>query len=541
MSRRPTSNRLSTKSRISATFIFLSSTVALCGVQPAAAAQSDTLVIARAMDVNALDPARAFCDTCQIVLAALYDTVVGLAADNKTITPKLATSWEINDSQTEFTFHLNTAAVFADGSKVEASDVKWSWERLKNIKGNPSFFMDGVESIEAPDASTIKVKLSAPNAEFLNKLTAGYAAVINSNEATAAGATAGADADKSDKAETWFLTHSAGSGPYKLADYKPEDEVRMVRNDAYWGDKPFFTEAVIRQAKDSVAQSQMLESGSADIAMQVDFDTAGAMNSADVKTEIVPSYNFLYIGLSAGAKSNKVPLTPDVRKAISLAIDYDAMIDFTVAGQGKKQSSPLPNGFPGTAGLPERARDLEAAKQLLATAGVADGFEIEAVYPNDNVYGVDINLMMQKVQQDLAEVGIKVDLKPATYPVWRDQLGGDGIPMTAVYYAPDYYGSGQYADYFAMMPGSSWAKRAGALNDASLINATEAPLLKKALASSGADQDKVFNELAVEMMKDNVIIPLVSPNLVLAYRSDIEGMRYSACCNLPISELSRKK
>jgi peptide/nickel transport system substrate-binding protein len=92
-----------------------------------------------------------------------------------------------------------------------------------------------------------------------------------------------------------------------------------------------------------------------------------------------------------------------------------------------------------------------------------------------------------------------------------------------------------------MMPGSSWAKRAGELKDTSIINATEAPLLKKALASSGADQDKVFNELAVEMMKDNVIIPLVSPNLVLAYRSDIEGMRYSACCNLPISELSRKK
>jgi peptide/nickel transport system substrate-binding protein len=224
-----------------------------------------------------------------------------------------------------------------------------------------------------------------------------------------------------------------------------------------------------------------------------------------------------------------------------LAVDYEGVIEFTVGGQGMKQSTAIPNGFPGTEGLPERKRDLDEAKALLAKAGVADGFEMEAVYPNDNIYGVDLNVMMQKVQQDLSEVGIKVTLKPSTYPVWRDQINGDGIPLTAVYYAPDYYGTGQYANYFAMMPGTSWSKRAGAANDPSVINPKEADLLAKALAAPASEQDKIYHELALEMMSDNIIIPLVSPNLVLAYRTDIEGVRYSACCNLPLAEISRKK
>ncbi len=505
------------------------------------AADTDTLVIARSMDVNALDPARAFCDTCQIYLTSVYDTLVTLGKDNKSVEPRLAKSWEINADQTIFTFFLDTKAVFSDGSPVEAQDVKWSLERLKNIQGSPSFFMDGVKSVEAKDAATIVVTLDASNGEFLNKLTAGFTGIVNKDVATANGATADADAASADKAENWFLANSAGSGPFKLTSYRPDDELRLARNDAYWGVAPAFSEVVFRQSQDAVSQAQMLESGDADIAMQIDFDTAGSLGTDEVKTEVIPSYNFLYIAIGAGAKSAPIPMTPDIREAIAAAIDYEGVIEFTVGGQGAKQSSPIPNGFPGTAGLPERKRDLDKAKTLLAKAGVADGFEIEAVYPNDNIYGVDINLMMQKVQQDLAEVGIKVQLKPSTYPVWRDQINGDGIPLTAVYYAPDYYGSGQYANYFAMMPGTSWSKRAGAANDPSVINPKEAELLAKALAAPAAEQEGIYHDLGLEMMKDNIIIPMVSPNLVLAYRGDIEGVRYSACCNLPLADISRKK
>ncbi len=184
--------------------------------------------------------------------------------------------------------------------------------------------------------------------------------------------------------------------------------------------------------------------------------------------------------------------------------------------------------------------DVDKAKALLAEGGVADGFALDAIYPNVNVYGVDFSTMMQKVQQDLAKVGIEVTLQPVTFSVWRDHVSGDGIPLTAVYYAPDYFGSGQYAQYFAMTGDTSWSKRAGTERDPSIINPNEADLLAKALASGGAEQVDLYHQLGQQMIDDRIIFPVASPKLVLAHRSDIEGVRYSACCNLPLAEISRK-
>src|SRR6478752_10147218 len=76
------------------------------------------LVIARSMDVNSLDPQRAYCDTCQIFMTAVYETLIGLGSDNKTLVPRLATKWSANADLTEYTFNLDPKAKFADGTPV---------------------------------------------------------------------------------------------------------------------------------------------------------------------------------------------------------------------------------------------------------------------------------------------------------------------------------------------------------------------------------------------------------------------------------------
>jgi peptide/nickel transport system substrate-binding protein len=503
-------------------------------------AAQDTLVVGRSMDVNSLDPSRAFCDTCQIYLTAVYEPLITLGADNQTLEPKLATSWENNADFTEFTFNLNPDAVFSDGSPVEASDVVWTFERLRNVKGSPSFLMDGTKSIEAIDTHTVKVTVDAPNSEFLNKVSAPYTGIINAEAAMAGGAIGDETAATADTAEGWFLENSVGSGPFVLSRYAPEDELRLARNESYYGAAPAFAEIVITQIQDSVAQAQALETGSVDIAMQIDADTAGAINTPDITTNIVPSFNFVYFAFMPGSEAMKDKLTPKVREALALAVDYDGMIEFTVGGNGAKIAAPIPNGFPGTANLVPRVQDLEKSKAMLAEAGVGDGFQMQAVYPNDNVYGVDLNIMMQKLQQDFAQVGVEVVLKPVTYPVWREDMANGTADLTAVYYAPDYYGSGQYAAYFGMSPGSPWVVRAGYNSPETVINEREAGIYAEALAASGDAAAAKYEELAKEMMGNNIIIPVVSPNLVLAYRSDITGVRYSACCNLPLAEIARK-
>ena len=314
-------------------------------------ADSKPLVIARDMDLNSLDPSRAYCDTCQIYMNAVYETLLTIAPDNHTLTPVLAQSWESNADQTQFTFHLDPKAVFSDGSPVEAKDVKWTFERLANMKASASYFMDGVKSIEAPDAHTVVITMAAPNSEFIGIMAAPNTGIINSKAAIAQGALANADAATKDPSEPWFLANSAGSGPYMLDSYKPNDELRLKVNDKYWRAKPAIDAVVLRQVKESVAQAQMLENGGADIAMQVDPDTAKTINSPDVTVSMAPSYNFLYFAVSPGAKDAPVQLTKEVRQAMGYAVDYQGAIDLTLSGNGKLQASPIPNGFPGAAGL----------------------------------------------------------------------------------------------------------------------------------------------------------------------------------------------
>ncbi len=502
-----------------------------------AADESRPVVIARDMDFNSLDPARAFCDTCQIYLSSVYDRLVDLSPDNTSIVPMIAKEWSANADATVITFKLDPAAKFSDGSQVEAKDVKWTLERLKNIKGGIAYILDNVKSIETPDAGTVVVTLTAPNSEFVGSLTAPYAGIVNSDVVAQHGGDAGADAATKDTAEQWLLANSAGAGAYVLESYSPSHELRLKRNDKYWGKKPAVGQFIFLQSKDAVSQTQLLESGSADIAMQVDPTTAKNITNENVVVETRPSFNMVYVAISPGAKNLPHPLDAKIREAIATAIDYDGIIDLTVDGKAIRLPAPIPNGFPG-GGVGEPIKyDVEKAKALMKEAGAADGFTLNATYPNVNQYGVDYTLMMQKIQQDLAEINIKLELAPVEFSVWREKVNGDGIPVTAVFFAPDYYGSSQYAQYFAMMDGTVWYKRAGGKNDPTLANPETAKLLADALAAPAGKSGELFGKLGGIMASEHVILPILSPDAVFVSRKGVSGLRFSACCNVVLSDI----
>ena len=206
----------------------------------------------------------------------------------------------------------------------------------------------------------------------------------------------------------------------------------------------------------------------------------------------------------------------------------------TVGGAGRPQPSPIPNGFLGTEGLAAPTQDVEQAKQILADAGVTS-LDLDATFPSLNVYGVDFSTAMQKVQSDLADVGINLELNPLEIAVWVDKISTDGIPVTALYFAPDHTDPSQYVQYFSLIEGSqwqTWTRLPGSTEQADM------------LAQAFGEQDltargEIYQELANSMIADGVIIPLVNPDLFLASRSDITGMHYSACCNLDLSRLGR--
>ncbi|MGB3389137.1 MAG: ABC transporter substrate-binding protein [Pseudaminobacter sp.] len=502
-------------------------------------ANAKTLVIARDMDINSLDITRSWCDTCMIYNAAVYDTLLALDADNKLV-PVVAESWEASDDQTTFTFKLNPKAVFADGSKIEAKDVKWSWERLKNIKGSPSGLTETIAAVEAPDEATVVVKTTQPNSEILNILAASYFGVVNSDVAQSEGkATAAEDAAQTDQAEAWFLANSAGSGPFVLDSYQPGSELRLKRNENYWREPAKVDEVVMRQVGDAVAQAQLLQSGQADVAMNIDPETAKTLTGPNVKTESAPSNNFVYLTISPGAVANPVPMTPDIREAISISVDREALIEFTLGeGNGRLISVPFPLDFPGGSGHSIPEYNPEKAKEILAKAGHADGFTLDAIYPNLNVYGVDFTLAMQKIQQDLDKVNIKLKLQPVEFPNWRELATKDHIPISFVFFAPDYYGTSQYVGYFGLAPDSPWAARGGAERDPSFLLPESKTMLAEALKSSPEQAEKIYFDIGEKIKAQNVLIPMISPNTILAYGSKVHGVRNSPSSNVPLYEIS---
>lgn len=492
------------------------------------------LVVARAMDLTTLDPERGYCDTCQVIYTALYERLVVIdPKDAKTVLPGLAETWEANGDNTVFTFHLDTDAVFSDGSAVEAADVKWSFERLVNLQGSASFLLAGLASIDTPDAETVVMNFSAPNSALLAIVAAPYLGIVNSEVAMENGASAEEDAASADTAEEWFLKNSAGSGPYVLTGYSSGESVELEANPEYWGDAPVFDTVTMKEVTDSSSQLQQLQQGDVDVAMQISPDALDQLKGNDaVKTEVVDSFNFTYIALLPAAPGGEPLKDVKVRDAIRMALDYDGMIDTLVAGYGKTQGSPIPNGFEGSEDVELPKFDLDGAKALMEEAGYADGFTLSATYPKLVAYGVDLDLQMQAVQQDLAEIGVTLELTPVDFSQWIDVISGDGTPMTSVYFAPDHTDSSQYVQYFGNIAAggfvNSWTGS---------VSQEQTDLLAQALAQSGDERVATYQELAQQMHDDAFVLPIVNPQLILAYASDVTGVEYSPCCNLEISKL----
>lgn len=511
--------------------------LAACSATPATTSGSDSgeIILGRSMDVSTLDPERALCDSCQIYNGAVYDTLLAATTADGDLEPLLAQSWEANDDNTQFTFDLDPDAVFSDGSPVEAKDVVWSFERLKNLQGDPSYFMAGVKTVTAKDKETVVVTTDSPNSAFFNVVTAGYTGIINSDVAAENGATSDEDAATTDTSEQWFLENSAGAGQYVLDSYEEGSQLVLTANENYWGeDKPNFEKVVIKDVADSATQLQQLQQGDIDVAMQLSFDNLDQIESdSAITSQVVSTYNYVYLGISPGAPDAPAALKDErVRQALRESIDYDAVIDATVAGQGSKQASAIPNGFEGSDGLELPEYDPDDAKKLLAEAGASD-LSLEATYPTFTIYGVDFSTMFQAIQQSMKEVGIDLTLNPVDYTTWSTPFAAGELPLTAVYFAPDHPDTVQYFQYFSLAADSSWLGYSGMSE-----NTEETKEVAKALTQTGEARTKTYNELGQDMIDDAIILPVVNPQVILASGSNVEGNNYHVTRNIDLRQLS---
>ena len=417
-----------------------------------AAQDEKVLVVGLSEDYNGLDVQRAYEPGGSLIHKSVYDTLVTFPADSVSeVIPNLASEWAISDDGLVYTFTLRDDVVFSNGDPLTAGDVVFSFNRMKNLQDNPAFLADGIVSVEAPDDLTVVLTLSQPDPAILAKLVFDAFSVVNAEVVQAAGGTDAADAAETDTAELWFNDNSAGTGPYMLDSYEPGVQTILVRNPNYWADAPYFDRIIIQNMPEAATQKLALEAGDIDIAMDVTADQVPSLESNDAITVFsTQSDTLIFLLMNEDPEVGGDVSNATVQLAIRYALDYDGLKLLGGLGTGTPAAM-VPIGFGGALDPSDGlTRDVDQARALLADAGYPDGFSVDLRYPDFNYIGTQFSLVAQKVQADLAEAGITVNLVPEELQVSLDayRAGQHGFGLWL--WNPDYYDT---LDYVEFLPG----------------------------------------------------------------------------------------
>ena len=386
---------------------------------------SDALVIAANTEVFiSLDPAICYEYFPGITLNALYENLVGFKNINETlvIEPELAKSWQISDDGMTYTFKLKDNAVFADGTKVLAEDVAWSYKRYLKL-GSPSVWLleniginkDNMDKkIIEIDSKTLSMTFDKPYAEniILGILSNSWGSVINKDFALQ-------HEKDGDMGNDWLTDHSAGSGQYVLDVWERNTMITMSANKNYYGKKPNLSKIMFRDVPEPSNQRLLLEKGDVDVAWDLDPTMLKEVDKADnVKVVTTPGHSNEYLAMNASWG----PLQdPKVRLAIKYAINYDDIVNIIMAGYALKVQGFVPKGYFGYVDENPFSQNIEKAKQLLAEAGYPDGFEVELLTNNSQTR----QDKAAKVQSDLKKIGINAEIvimqASQMYPKYRAQ------------------------------------------------------------------------------------------------------------------------
>ncbi|MGW7294821.1 ABC transporter substrate-binding protein [Streptomyces xiamenensis] len=394
-----------------------------------------TLKYAFANPIDCVDPRQRPQLTTRNVGRQLGDQLTEQDPETKEIKPWLATSWEISDDVSAFTFHLREDVTFSDGEPFDAEAVKANFDAVVDLGARApqgSSFIAGYQGSTVLDEYTVRVDFDGPNAQFLQ-------ATATASFAQLSPASLG-----NDPADL-CLGDFAASGPFTLGSFTPEKSVELLKREDYAWASPiaanqgaaYVDKIVLEVIPEGGVRYGSITSDQIDLADGIPFT-----NQAELTN--LPGYG-LVTGASPGIAIPYIPLAsspklqdPDIRRALSLAIDRQAIVDAIFQGTQQPASGVLTAATPGYTDQSQDIRhDPEAAVALLEGAGYdtvgddgirrnADGDKLSLTITYQSG-SPDAEAQHQLVQQEWKEIGVELVLDPvATLPdVPIDEFPGD--------------------------------------------------------------------------------------------------------------------
>lgn len=379
-------------------------------------AQAQELTLALSTPITSLDPHYHNLSPNNAIARHYFDALVN-TDEFQNLIPGLAVSWR-TVNETTWEFKLRKGVKWHDGTAFTAEDVLATFKRAPNVPNSPASFASFVRPIieaTAVDSHTLIFKTAKPHPLLAIEL----ASVLIIPKAIAE--TAKTEDFNSGKA-------MIGTGPFKFLEYKSGDRVVLARNDTYWGPKPAWTKVSQRIIANSAARVAALLAGDVQLIENVPTTDAEKLRAdKNLRLGEVVSNRLIYLHMDTGREKNSPfirtkdgkPMEANplrdlrVRKAISMALNRDAIVDRVMEKLAVPAGQLLPEQFFGTSKrLKPEKFDPEAAKKLLAEAGYPNGFQITLHAPNNRY--INDEKIAQAVAQFLTRIGI--DTKLETMP-----------------------------------------------------------------------------------------------------------------------------
>jgi peptide/nickel transport system substrate-binding protein len=495
---------------------------------PALQAQvpEDTLVQAWQIDdIITLDPAEVFEFSGAEYAANVYDRLVTYPVDDvSNLQGHVAESWEIADDGKTYTFKIRPGITFQSGNPLTAEDAAFSLQRVIKLNQTPSFILTQFgftpenvdERIKVIDDETFQVELDKPYAPtfFLYCLTATVGSVVDKQLVM--------EHDKDgDMGHEWLRTASAGSGPFKLRSWKPNESLIVEANHDYWGGAPGVERVISRHIPESSTQLLLLQKGDIDIARNLEADQLESLrDSPDINVKEVPKGAIYYLGLN---QKNEYLAKPEVREALKYLVDYDGIANSIVKGSAVVHQSFLPEGFLGAIDDKPYTLDVEKAKELLKQAGLEDGFKVTM----DTRNATPLPEMAQVLQSDWAKAGIELEILPGDNKQTLTKYRARTHDIYIGRWGPDYQDPHTNADTVASNPDNSDAANLpgklawrNAWEIPEMTAETEAAVLERDPAKRAA----LYEAIQREHQKTSPFVIMFQDIEVIAERDDVVGM-----------------
>ncbi|MCL6449932.1 MAG: ABC transporter substrate-binding protein [Acetobacteraceae bacterium] len=487
------------------------------GAQPQGQPTEDqTLVFVNNLDPTTLDPHISNDAQSNIFTLAMYETLLRYKPNSTELEPWLAERYEVSKDGLEFTFYLRKGVKFHDGADLDAEAVKYSFERMKGVGMGLAFVLDPMAGIEAVDQYTVKITLSKPSVPFLQTIPNVFIVSPKSFKA---------NVKDNDWGREWAYNHVAGTGPYRLTFWERGRRLQVEKFPDYWRgwQGKHIERLVLVVADEPGTRRLMLEAGDVDMMIKLEdqVDDVAALKAKEGITVVInPTLSATYIAMAC----NRPPFSDvRVRKAVSYAFDYQTHNDIAYGGYALQAQGILPKSMKfHNDKLFMYSCDPEKARQLLAEAGYAGGFNADFCYVGSS--GVQ-RRTSEILQSSLAKVGIQVAPSPMTWPTLLAKFQD---PKTV----PDMYNLNMHAaypdpDYVLSRWVHSNATGQRGFNGGCYSNPRVDQLIDQGLVTyDEREREAMYKEVQEILVEDAPYIWVANPQYIVAMRSYVKNFSY---------------